>query len=71
MDLAIWEIQYKDFLEEYTATQVDHCYHCYYRGMEIIGASEDQMVEEGRRMELFCVSQEDWNVCEWTRVSDK
>ena len=46
-------------------------YHCYYRGMEIIGASEDQMVEEGRRMELFCVSQEDWNVCEWTRVSDK
>ena len=41
-----------------------------YRGLEVTGASEAQMVEEGGRMELFCVSQEDWNVCEWTRVSD-
>ena len=44
--------------------------HCY-RGLEIAGASEDLMVEEGGRMELFCESEEDWNVCEWTRVSDK
>ena len=40
------------------------------RGLEVTRASDDQMVEEGERMELFCVSQEDWNVCEWTRVSD-
>ena len=42
-----------------------------YRGLEITGASEDLLVEEGRRMELFCESEEHWNVCEWTRVSDK
>ena len=41
------------------------------RGLEVTGASDDQMVEEGERMELFCVSQEEWNVCEWTRVSDQ
>ena len=38
--------------------------------MEVTGASQDQMLEEGRRMELFCVSEKDWNVCEWTRLSD-
>ena len=40
-------------------------------GLEVSVRSEEVMVEEGDSLELLCQSQDQWNVCEWTREQDR
>ena len=41
------------------------------RGLEVSVRSEEVIVEEGDSLELLCQSQDQWNVCEWTREQDR